>query len=241
MPDRVLLANGSTWNAFVEQLRELDDYWYEKSKGRWNVLGDTHSWIHTIATGREIIRLPDWKKLTKRECYILRGDERSGFGEEGAWGLLGGLTGAGQATSVFNPERMPDVGPTRVRLRDYVNQVLNSSYNEIAQNAYAAVQSIEDDKEEFRGFGAAATTRLLTLARPDCLVSVNGQSAAGLGGFSGLPENPGPLANRYEELLNRVYEQPWFNEPQPDDPLERTIWNSRAALLDAFVYEGVDV
>ena len=238
MPDRVLLANGSTWNDFVEQLRELDDYWYEKSKGSWNVLGDTHSWIHTIATGRQIIRLLDWKKLTKRECYILRGDERSGFGEEGAWGLLGGLTGAGQATSVFNPESMPDVGPTRVRLRDYVNQVLNSSYNEIAQNAHAAVQSIKDDKEEFRGFGAAATTRLLTLARPDCLVSVNGKSAAGLGGFSGLLQNPGPLANRYEELLNWVYEQPWFNEPQPDDPLERTIWNSRAALLDAFVYEG---
>ena len=95
--------------------------------------------------------------------------------------------------------------------------------------------------ESLYGHKCYATDRL-TLARPDCLVSVNGQSAAGLGGFSGLPQNPDPLANRYyEELLNWVYEQPWFNEPQPDDPLERTIWNSRAALLDAFVYEGDDV
>ena len=44
--DREPLANDSTWNDFVEQLRKLDDYWYENSEGRWNVLGNTHSWIH---------------------------------------------------------------------------------------------------------------------------------------------------------------------------------------------------
>ena len=237
VPDRVLLANGSTWNDFVEQLRELDDYWNEEPEGRWNVLGDTHSWIHTIATGREVVRLPDWKKLTKRECYILRGDQRDEFGKEGIWGLLGEFTGSGQAASVFNPESMRDVGQIRKQLRDYVDQLLNSNYNEIAQNAHAAVQAIKDNKKEFRGFGAAAATRLLTLARPDCLVSVNRQSAAGLGKLSGLPRTPPSLTRRYEELLNWVYEQPWFNAPRPDDPLERTIWNNRAALLDAFVYE----
>ena len=48
------------------------------------------------------------------------------------------------------------------------------------------------------------------------------------------------MAVNYIELLNWVYEQPWFNARQPDDPLERTIWNCRAALLDAFVYEGIN-
>ena len=237
MPDRALLANGSTWNDFVEQLRELDDYWNEKSEGGWNVLGGTHSWLHTIATGREVVRRPDWANLTKRECYILRGDQRGEFGEEGTWGLLGEFTGAGKATSVFNPERMPDVGPTRMRLRDYVNKVLNSNYNEIARNAHAAVQKIMKNTEQFNGFGAAVATRLLTLARPDCLVSVNGPSAMELGRLSGLRGERDNLAKHYVDLLNWVYEQPWFNAPQPDDPLERTIWNSRAALLDAFVYD----
>ena len=232
MPDQVLLANGLTWNDFVERLRALDDYWNRKSVGGWNVLGDTHSWIHTIVTGREVVRLPDWEELTQRECYILRGLDQE---EEGYWGLLGSLRGAGRAASVFNPEHMPDVGPIRRQLRNYVNQVLNSNYNynEIAQNAHEAVQEI---KENIDGFGAAATTRLLTLARPDCLVSVNGPSAIWLGKLSGLPRNPPPLARHYKELLEWVYEQPWFNAPRPDDPLERTIWNSRAALLDAFVY-----
>ena len=239
IPDPVPLAERSTWDDFVEQLRALDDYWNRRSEGRWNVLGDTHSWLHTIATGREVVRLPDWANLTQRECYILRG-----FGqEEGGWGLLGTLKPARRVASVFKHEHehMPDVRPIRMQLRGYVNQVLNSNYGEIAQDAHAAVQKIMENKKELKGFGAAAATRLLTLARPDCLVSVNGQSAAGLGNLSDLPMERDPLAMRYEELLNWVYEQPWFNAPQPDDPLERMIWHSRTALLDAFVYEGTDV
>ena len=49
IPDRVPLAKRSTWDDFVEQLRARDDYWNRRWKGRSNVLGDTHSWLHTIA------------------------------------------------------------------------------------------------------------------------------------------------------------------------------------------------
>ena len=89
VPDQVPLANGLTWNDFVEQLRALDDYWNMITEDGWNVLGDTHSWLHTIATGREVVRLPDWANLTMRECHILRGLDQ----EDGYWGLLGSLRG----------------------------------------------------------------------------------------------------------------------------------------------------
>ena len=237
-PEPGLLPNQAAWGDFVERLRARND-WYHHAESEWDVFGDTHSWLHTIAAGREVVRRPNWANLTKRECYILRGlDDR----KEGYWGLLGSLKGAGRFARVFNPERMPDpdVSSIRKKLCNYVKQVLNSnySYDDIAQKAHTAVQEIMENTEQFDGFGAAAATRLLTLARPDCLVSVNSQSAAGLGGLSELPTNPNPLAMRYEDLLNWVYNQPWFNSRRPDDPLERMIWNSRAALLDAFVYEG---
>ena len=234
-PELVPLANQSTWDDFVEGLRARDNYWSWRSQDEkfpWDVLGDTQSWIHTISTGREVARLQDWTSLTQRECYILRGFDQ----QEGTWGLLGSLGGAGQVASVFKPERMPDVGPVRAQIRHQVGQVLNATGNEIARNAHRAMQAIR----MIDGFGVAAATRLLTLARPDCLVSVNGQSAAGLGALSGLPKTRDSLAVNYVELLNWVYEQPWFNARQPDDPLERTIWNSRVALLDAFVYEGIN-
>ena len=91
-----------------------------------------------------------------------------------------------------------------------------------------------------RNFGPAAATRLVTLARPDCLVSVNGRSAAELGNLSNVAYTADDLANDYAELLTWVYQQPWFSAPEPDDPLEGQIWNSRAALLDAFVYPPVN-
>ena len=231
------LANQSTWDDFVEGLRVRDDYWSRRSQNEklpWDVLGDTHSWVHTIATGREVVRLPDWTSLTRRQCYILRGlDQREG---EGTWGLLGTLEPVGQFKKAFNPKNIPEVGPVRTQLHHQVEQVLDATENEIARDADRAMREIR----KIDRFGAAVATRLLTLARPDCLVSVNKQSAAGLGALSGLSKTPEGLANNYERLLNWVYEQPWFNARQPDDPLERTIWNSRTALLDAFVYKGIN-
>ena len=232
-PELVPLSDQSTWDDFVEGLLNCEKNF--RSQRRYTVLGATNSYLHTISTGREVARLPDWGNLTQRECYILRGFEREE--EEGTWGLLGTLGGAGRVASVFNPERMPDVGSVRVQIHRQVKQVLNATDNEIARVAHRAVQAIRGSID---GFGAAAATRLITLARPDCLVSVNNASAAKLGALSGQPQTPGSLAANYIELLNWVYEQPWFKARQPDDPLEREIWNCRAALLDAFVYEEIN-
>ena len=104
---------------------------------------------------------------------------------------------------------------------------------------------------QHNGFGPGAATRLLTLARPDRFVSVNGQSAAELARLSGEHDNPALLAadqkardewvrENYAELLTWVYDQPWFKEPEPDEPLERPIWKCRVALLDAFVYPPIN-
>ena len=88
--------------------------------------------------------------------------------------------------------------------------------------------------------GRTIPLRWLTLARPDCLVSVNKASAPGLGEVSTLPQNSNSLANVYSGLLLWLHDRPWFNEfnnRQPEDHLERAVWNCRAALVDVFVYE----
>ena len=80
------------------------------------------------------------------------------------------------------------------------------------------------------GYGTA--TLLLTLARPDRLLSLNTRSEKGLGALSrkspstlGKPEN-------YRELLRWLYRQ----QPPTGKGLVR-IWKVRAALVDPFVYE----
>ena len=235
------LSNQSTWDDFVEGLRKREKHC--RSHLPYVVFGKTRrSYLRTIYTGRKVAQLPDWGNLTKPQCNILLGrDDRFG-----AWGLLGSIYPIGAVAKVFNPERMPDIGPTRERIHHYVKQVKCAADNEIARVAHEAVQAIRLDNELLDRFGPATATRLLTLARPDCLVSVNSKSAVRLGALSGLKRSgqvlrtPESIANNYEKLLNWVYDQPWFKAPKPVDPWERDIWNYRAALLDVFAYEELN-
>ena len=240
----VPLPNQSTWNDFVEGLRirnvrcrsqKLTDH-----RGvPWDILGNQHSYLHTISTARELARLPDWGNLKKPQCNILLGRDD----DEGAWALLGSIWPNGKVAKVFNPTRMPTVGPAREKILHYVKQVQEATNNEIARVAHEAVREIWWNDDLLDGFGPAAATRLLTLARPDCLVSVNEKSAGGLAKLAVLERSttPGSLANNYEVLLNWVHDQPWFKTPRPDDPgRKRDIWDCRAALLDAFVYEEIN-
>ena len=236
------LADVDTWNQFVEGLRVYDEYYryYEDYYG-YDVLGETHSWLHTINTGHEIVLLNDWMNLTKRECRILRG-LTANDDHEGNWGLLGTVRGGG--TYVFNPQRMPEVGPVRMQIREQIVQALQADSDEIVAvgtDAMAEIGHLQHVENADRGIGPAAATRWLALARPDCMVSVNGASASGLGEASDLPQNTNDLANVYADLLGWLHGKDWFNEfngGQPDDPEEREIWNRRAALVDVFVYDA---
>ena len=222
-PEVVPLGDRATWHDFVEGLRTRDDYCHF-AKFQSNVLRPTHnSYLHTIARGREVTHLEDWVNLGPADCDIITGKHAN----DGDWGLLG--------TFFFTTRKSFADGAVRRAIHELVQPVLDVPDDEIVpvNVAYDAVRAIA----EIHNFGPASATRLVTLARPDCLVSVNDRSARGLGALAELPRTRDGLANQYDELLTWVYQQPWFNAPEPDDPLEQTIWNSRAALLDAFVWK----
>ena len=235
-PELPSLVDIKTWADFVSGLKALNDHCHHHEYP-WDILGETHSYLHTIRVGREVVRLRNWTNLTRRECCILRGDERGNAKEEGNWGLLGTLP-MGATPYVFNPVNMPGVGPVRQQIRQQVDRVLNANSSEIANVAQNAIKAITKIKLEDprHHIGLASATRWFTLARPDRLLSINSKSSHKLGELSGLPKRPNGLANNYAALLNWVYAQPWFKSSQPNNPLEQDIWNCRAALLDAFIY-----
>ena len=237
-PQLPSLADIETWSDFVEGLRTYDEY-YRYRDEKWDVLGETHSWLHTIKTGREVIRLRDWLQLTRRECHILRGFKPK-LDQEGDWRLLGKLRGG--ATYIFNPQRIEEVHSFREQIRQEIQLTLDSADNivNIAHEAVRVIRKIRHIQGKHSGIGHAAATRWLALARPDLLVSVNNHSAAGLGEASDKPKNSDRLADVYADLLTWLHDKRWFNEfngRQPDDDLERDIWNCRAALVDVFVYK----
>ena len=164
LPD---LADIVEWQDFVEGLRAYDEYYRYYEYG-YDVFGETHSWLHTIKTGREVVRLDDWSMLTERECFILRGHPTRARGDEGNWGLLGGVDRGG-AAYVFNHRRsMREIGRTRTKIREQINRVLYAT-NNVADVAHETVQAIKEMchvKDARSGIGHAAATRWLALPCP---------------------------------------------------------------------------
>ena len=246
-PDRPEAAFGE-WADFVHGLRVRDDYCHyvrhhhpfpQRVLGGetpWDVFGETDSYLHTIAVGRTVARRRDWTHLSRRDANILLGRDD----DEGVWGLLGTMTGAGLVKHALNPDCNDDrkVVGIRARIRAQLEHVIEARDDEVVERAQVAVRNIM----EIRGFSYSAATRLLSLARPDRLVSVNGESKSRIRGYFGrtLDIRDGrKFADRYAEFLRWLYGHAWFNQ-EPSTGIEREIWSCRAALLDAYFYTGLN-
>lgn len=97
--------------------------------------------------------------------------------------------------------------------------------------------------DELEGFGPAAASRLLMSERPDLYIMLNTASRSGLQALTGvrLPQQIAvpTIGTHYENLLERIYGAPWWQEPRPEgNLLEAFIWEGRAALVDVFAYDG---
>lgn len=105
-----------------------------------------------------------------------------------------------------------------------------TEFPDVAVEAYQELKGIDN-------VARGTATLLLTLARPDRLLSLNGPSEKAYGKLSGLPYSTLGETKNYRKLLDWLYKQPWYTDSQPTDEALAQIWRFRAALVDAFVYE----
>ena len=120
----VPLGDQATWGDFVEGLRSRDDYCrFHGIKTRrginWGVLGEPHSYHHTIARGRAVAHVEDWVHLKPDECDILTGKDT----DDGTWGLLG--------TFFFTTRSVFADGTVRGAIHELVKTVLDVPDDEI--------------------------------------------------------------------------------------------------------------
>lgn len=209
-----------TWDDFVSGLEMLDDYCHQRRFG-WDVLGETYSYLHTIEVGREVARRQNWEEFTRRDRDVLLGVQR--WDKTGAWSLLGDMEFARTAVSAFTPGRNP---ANRAHVFGHVQNVVNAAEYDIIEAAGTAVAGIM----ELHRFGPGVATRLVTLARPDLLVSVNEPASSGLGAFADMRPNEKYLADNYSELLANLHGTEWFLAPEPSNARDREIWRCRVAL-----------
>ena len=218
-----------TWDCYFQALSERDVRWRHETHRRpspFSVFPPGHSWVGVIANLRDLIR-KDWSDFSESDQRRLLGLVPD---EEEHWRLLGRMRDVARRM-VF------DEDTTRTTIEKAVKRVIGAAADDfpnVVMDASCEIQSV-------RWVGVGVATRLLTVARPDHVVSLNGGSAKGLARFSGLsPTTLTEEPKNYERLLRFIYEKPWFRASQTAcrSRLERKAWCMRAALLDCFVYRG---
>jgi hypothetical protein len=233
-----LTGNLSDWPSFVAALRAANLYWLETLGV--SVEGETTSWLNTITLGNEIVRRESWEILSKTDYQLLMGIAVKIGNVDAGYGLLGSMTGAGDAKNVFNEDSAENL-----RIRERVRRALQPVLAAASENFPDATIGFIRKINEIHGFGGAIATRFLALARPEMAVSVNRGSQDGLAALSNLPRTAmnkvpnGQHARSYADLLAFLRQQQWYFNPTPRGAYEQTLADNRAALLDCLVYRPV--
>lgn len=226
----VLISDGHPvdWQGYLTALMECDMHW-RATEAKFSVLAEEWSYVDTISKARLLFSRDSWQDLTVEEINLLFGRSSN----QGAWGLLGSMRGAGSAVGQFlrNEE-------IREKIRTLLLPVVSALGEEIFINAST---NFIEQMNAMSGFGPAIATRFIALSRPEMGLSVNKGSSPKLGHLTGLPRTSTSLSSteNYERLLRWLYRQPWYQVDEPTDSFERTVWNMRGALIDSFVYSPV--
>ena len=212
-----LLDGVGDWPSYVEALEQCDCWW--SNHHPWSVLGGQNSWRETAEVLHDVVAQPDWAELDQYDRLRLLGLTT---GE--TWALFGRMRPTARNT-VFGADLEAIQG---IVLR--AATATDNAFPQLAFDSYRALRDID-------GVGRGIATRLLTLARPDRFVSVNGASKDGLSASFGLARSTLGNPSNYERLLTAIYDQDWYRNPAPRNAREHDISRMRSALLDSFVYD----
>lgn len=142
------------------------------------------------------------------------------------WGWFGSMSGAGYYHQAVN-----DNNPHISKALDEIP--LNGSVSREHYEAYLAefVKAFPNGKH---GIGIAS--RLLALKRPDYFVCFNSKNKKELRQDFEIKQSGMDYERYWEEIIECIIGSVWWNEPRPQNALAGTVWDGRAAMLDAIFY-----
>lgn len=142
------------------------------------------------------------------------------------WAWFGSMQGAGRFRHEVNEN----------------NPRLSAALNEIPLDGPVSREHYEAYIAEFvkafpnGGDGVATASRLLAMKRPDCFICVNKKNQNELCKDFKIKHTGMDYERYWEEIIERIIDSAWWNEPCPKNALTRSVWNFRAAMLDAIFY-----
>ena len=215
-----------TLKGYRQALEECEDRLRDEGR-KWEVLDPRGpSYIRVILGRRKLLLgAASWSRLDAASQKRLKGAVRGT--DSDWWGLMGRVRSSHMGAVLEHQEQIQAALNRVVEARDV-------EFPDVAVDSMRELRTI-------RNVGYGTATLLLTLARPDRLLSLNGASGNGLGSLA-LENPPKSLSTLgkpkyYRELLLWLYDQPWYADGPPKDEELVRIWKFRAALVDSFVYE----
>ena len=209
-----------TLEGYRQALRECEKTLRDEGWEIFNPQG--RSYTRVISRRRELL-LGDmsWSRLDGESQTQLKGGWLRTHSDW--WGLMGRM----------GRSNWPAVLRHEAKIRGVLDRVVEADDGAFPDIAVTAIEELTNI--DYVGYGTA--TLLVTLARPDRLLSLNGASKKGLGSLSGLSHWTLGKPKNYRKLLRWLYDQPWYGSEAPTDEDLALTWQFRAALVDAFVYE----
>jgi HKD family nuclease len=114
------------------------------------------------------------------------------------------------------------------------------------QHYYAYIDEFRNAFPNARGAGIGTASRLLAMKRPDYFVCLTSQNEAGIcAAFNIQRTIMNDIGNRgyrryeryWDELICRIMNATWWQEPAPADENIQRVWLGRAAMLDAIYHQ----
>ena len=207
-----------TIKAYQEALKTCEGMLQD---AEWEILNpQRRSYMRVIDSRRKLLLdKTSWSQLDRDSQTQLKGSAHRT--DSDWWGLMGRMS----------RRHWPAVLDHETKIRSLLDTVVRANDSEFPDIAVSAMRELTGIEH----VGSGTATLLLTLARPDRLLSLNRASAEGLSDLSRKSRSTlGEPAN-YRKLLLWLYDQPWYASPRPTDEDLVPVWRFRAALVDAFV------
>lgn len=206
--------------SYLQALKECEEMLGDEE---WRIFGlQSRSYMNAISHRSKLLfGETEWKDLDPRSKRQLKGGEHNS--DLNWWGLLGRIRG----------RTWPAMCDHENEIRCHLKRVAKANDKKFPEIAVMVMQ----DLIKIRYISIATATLLLTLARPDRLVSLNAGSENGLSALLGNSDSTLDGPEDYGKLLRWLYDEDWYKDSKPTNEDHLGIWQCRAALVDAFVYE----
>lgn len=82
----------------------------------------------------------------------------------------------------------------------------------------------------------ATATRLLAMKRPDIFICLDTKNRNALGNDFGISIDGMDYERYWDDIIARIYDSEWWQNPQPKNDVERKVSEARAAFLDSIYF-----